>query len=56
MTAKSRRPRRDVILRRFERGESISTILTAYWSSDLGRLDVEDVIRAALNRKPRSKR
>lgn len=50
-----RRPRRDVILRRFLAGESVGDIVWRYRQSTIQCTDVEQAIRDALNRK-RSKR
>ncbi len=47
----TRRPRRDVILRRFMAGWSIFHIVWHYRRSGLLRVDVEQAIREAMNRK-----
>ena len=49
----TRKPRRDVVVRRFIDGMSIREIVLSARGSGLRHLDVEDAIRWALNRKPR---
>lgn len=49
----TRKPRRDVILRRFMAGEPIVHIVHAYWGTQLRTDDVEAAIRDALNGKTR---
>lgn len=46
-----RKPRRDVIVRRFLAGEAIDDLLVAYWHTPLRREDVEDAIRWAFERR-----
>ena len=46
-----RKPRRDVILRRFMAGESMARLETLYWSTRLRMTDIEQIIRDALDGK-----
>ena len=49
-----RKPRRDIILRRFMAGDPIVRIVLAYWGTQLRTDDVERFIRDALNGRTRT--